>query len=92
MTINGLKKISNFKWDKFYEKVPYLIVSNPKFFKEFEKIWNKTNLETLQYFISYKLISSLTGYLPDEYGKASFDFYSKFLSGKDEPPILIEKL
>lgn len=81
MTINGLKKVSNFEWNKFYDKVPYLIVRNPKFFKKFESIWKKTKLETLQYFISYKLISSLTGYLPDKYGIASFEFYDKFLSG-----------
>ncbi len=59
-------------------------VGQPEFFKEVEAIWQDTPLKDLKDYVAWQLIDDAASYLDDEMRAASFGFYGKVMSGKEE--------
>ncbi len=63
--------------------VDSVIVGQPEYYKELESILKTTPLDTWKLLLRFRLILSLTGTLPDAYGKEAFQF-NKLLNGAKE--------
>lgn len=61
-----------------------IIVGQPSFFKAFAKLYAGADLKVLQDYLAAQLIQGATGALSDEYYAASFDFFSRQMSGVTE--------
>ena len=61
-----------------------LIVEQPSYFKAFGKIFANTPLDVLKDYLAASLISSAAGSLSDDFYDASFDFFSRQMSGVTE--------
>jgi len=86
--VSSLKLLApNFAWDEYLTttglngKVKYLIVSQPSFLREFNKLFYTTEIATWQLYFKWKIINSYAGYLSSDYDKTSFAFYGTVLSG-----------
>lgn len=82
------KQYPGFDFDRFLEvsglKTDTLNVNQPEFFKEVVDILTKTSLNDLIAYLQWQVIDGSTSYLSDEITAASFDFYGKKMSGKQE--------
>lgn len=63
---------------------PVILVGQPSFFKAFSSLYAKTDLKVLQDYVVAHLIQGATSALSDEYYTASFDFFSRQMSGVTE--------
>ena len=63
---------------------PKVIVGEPSFFAGLSKIFASTELDVLKNYVAGQLISGACGSVNDEYYDASFDFFSRQLSGITE--------
>ncbi|GAP73097.1 hypothetical protein SAMD00024442_6_67 [Candidatus Symbiothrix dinenymphae] len=54
--------------------------------EEVNKIIQKTDLQDIKYYLSWKVISGSAGALSDDFADASFDFFGKVLQGKEAQP------
>ena len=61
-----------------------LIVSQPSAIEATGQIFEDTDLETLQNYLTFHFISDRASWLPSEFDDARFDFYSRTLSGTEE--------
>ena len=61
-----------------------IIVQQPSYFEGFSKIFKSTDLEVLKDYVAAGLINSAAGNLSDDFYDASFDFYSRQMSGVTE--------
>jgi len=61
-----------------------IIVCEPSFFQAFSKYFSEADLHILQDYVASHLVSGACGALSDDFYSASFDFYSKQLSGVQE--------
>lgn len=61
-----------------------VIVGQPSFFKAFAEYFKTADLETLKNYVAGQFIQGATGSLSDEFYAASFDFFSKQMSGIQE--------
>ena len=52
--------------------------------KEVNKIINTASLQEIKYYLSWNLINGASSYLDDDFSTASFEFYGKTLSGKEQ--------
>ena len=59
-------------------------VGQPEVIHEVEKIWEETPLEVLKDYTRWRLIDTAAGCLDDEMRAASFNFYGKVMSGREE--------
>lgn len=66
------------------QEVKEVSVGQPETLHEVEAIWNETPVEVLQGYISWQLINAAASYLDDEMRAATFEFYGKVMSGKQE--------
>lgn len=76
-------------WDTFFEAVGVKEVGelDPKqldFFVGLGDVFSKLTLEEQKYYLNYNLLNAAASYLSDDFVTASFDFYGKTLSGKQE--------
>ncbi len=62
-----------------------VIVSQPSYLEDFAKLWEETDLEVLQLWAAWHILTSRASYLPDQIYQQHFDFYSRTLSGAEEP-------
>ncbi|GHT10732.1 peptidase M13 [Bacteroidia bacterium] len=53
---------------------------------EASKIIKEYPLQDIKYYLSWNVIRSASAYLSDDFSNASFEFYGKTLSGKEEQP------
>ncbi len=61
-----------------------LIVMMPSFFEGFSSYFEKTDLEVLKDYVVCQVINGASGALSDDFYAASFDFYSRQMSGITE--------
>ena len=61
-----------------------LNVSQVEPIKEVSKIINTTSLNDIKYYLSWNLINGASSFLSDDFSAASFAFYGKTLSGKEQ--------
>lgn len=61
-----------------------LVVSQPSYFAGFSKIFSDESVDVLKDYIAAQLIADACGNLSDDYYTASFDFFSRQMSGVTE--------
>lgn len=61
-----------------------VIVEQPSYFKALDKIIAKTQPSVLRHYLEAQLLSGACGSVSDEYYEASFEFFSKQMSGVQE--------
>ena len=62
-----------------------VIVEQPSFFEGFSKLFEKTDLAVLKDYLACCMVRGAANSLSDEYYNASFDFFSRQMSGITEP-------
>jgi len=65
-------------------KVDYVIVSQPSFISGFNKLLNKTPLNTWKVYFQWQVLHANAAYLSKDFALENFAFYGKVLSGIDE--------
>ena len=63
----------------------FLIVCEPSYFKAFAEYFGKTDLQVLKDYLTAHLVSGACGAVSDDFYDASFEFYSRQMSGIQEP-------
>lgn len=76
-------------WDVFFDSLGVKEVGDldPKqidFFSGLKEVVDKLTLEEQKYYLQFNLLNAAAPYLSDDFVAASFDFYGKTLSGKQE--------
>ena len=90
MSYDELKSLNmTFNWDTYLSnfgdvKIDSVVVGQPFFITEMEKIMTSTNIDTWKNYLKWKTISSASSYLSDEISAESFNFYSATLRGTKE--------
>lgn len=90
MSVDELQKLSpSINWNKYFDNIKLgnlkkLNVRTTNFFKQLSNILNKTDLNTLKYYLSWNTIIDAAPYLSKDFENASFDFYGKSLSGQQK--------
>jgi putative endopeptidase len=67
-------------------KVDSIIVGQPEYYKELERVIQSTPITTWKHFLRYRLISSFAQALPNEYGAEAFSFNQLFSGAKERKP------
>jgi putative endopeptidase len=92
MAIADLKKISsNINWSNYLPEIGVktndsVIVGQPEFFVALNNLLRTTPIEDWKNYLKYNFINDLSGYLPDSYGKAAFEFNKLFSGAKVRRP------
>jgi putative endopeptidase len=92
MAIADLKKISNnINWSDYLPEIGVktndsVIVGQPEFFIALNNVLRTTPIEDWKNYLRYNFINDLSGYLPDSYGKAAFEFNKLFSGAKVRRP------
>lgn len=81
---------AGFDWDKYWsinfiEDLDELNVAQPEALKEAVAILNDTPVEQLKDWLQWNLLDASAGVLGDEIYLQNFDFYSRTMSGQQEP-------
>lgn len=66
--------------DKMFTEVN---VGMPDFFEGMDKLWAKTNLETLRLWMTWQALNGQVSLLSNELVQANFEFYGKRLAGRE---------
>ncbi|MEO6548798.1 MAG: M13 family metallopeptidase [Ferruginibacter sp.] len=89
MAIGDLPKLSTLvNWSSYMQivgisKTDSVIVGQPEYYKEVDKVLQSTSLDTWKSLLSYRLVKKYAEMLPDRFGKEVFEF-NKLLSGAKE--------
>jgi putative endopeptidase len=67
-------------------KVDSVIVGQPEYYRELEKVVRSTPLDTWKTFLRYRLISNFSGALPNAFGEEAFNFNKLFSGAKERKP------
>ncbi len=83
------KHTPNFNWSAYFnqlgvEGVDSVIVGQPDFFTEMDRIIANTDLSTLKDYLKYNVINDAAAYLNNEIVNRNFEFYGKTLQGTEE--------
>jgi len=83
------KATPHFDWQKFFAAQGVNVdkgfsLSQPKFFKEFDKMLATTPVSTWQAYLRFHAIDSASPYLSKAFQDNKFDFYGKTLSGQPQ--------
>ncbi|MBX2840707.1 MAG: M13 family metallopeptidase [Flammeovirgaceae bacterium] len=88
MSIEGVSQLSpSMDWSKYFldmgmSTVPdTIIVMQPDFLQEFERVVNGVPVSDWQSYLTWHLLKGASPFLNDDYQSANFDFYSKELRG-----------
>jgi putative endopeptidase len=90
MRLAELSKLSpSFNWRMFFDGVRLknpgdINVGQPEFVKELGAMLNEVPLKDWKTYLRWNLINSTAGYLSADFEAQDFEFYGKFLSGKQE--------
>ena len=88
--ISNLKTMSpGIDWPKYLAEigvkhVDSVIVGQPEFYKELDKVIATADMQTLKDYMTFHLIITFAGSLSKPYADAAFDFYSKAIRGAQE--------
>lgn len=90
MAISSLKTISpNVDWTTTLQQmgvknVDSVIVGQPEYYKQLDKLITTTNIQTLKDYMVFHLVKDMGGYLSNDFVNANFDFYNKQIFGAKE--------
>lgn len=90
ISIEELQKTApNIDWKLFFSSLGLndlkdLNLSQPEPIAEVSKMMKDCSLQEIKYYLSWNVINSYASFLSDDYVNASFEFYGKTLSGKQE--------
>ena len=90
MTVKDFVKKYNFlDWDVFFNEVGIknsteLNASQVTFFEGMTKLMKKVALEDQKEYLVFKLLTSASNYLSEDFVNANFEFYGKALQGREE--------
>lgn len=62
-----------------------MIVCQPEYMEALNKLIETTPIEDLRYYLASQYLNAAAPYLDDNFYAASFDFYGRTMSGKQEP-------
>ena len=62
----------------------HVLVGQPSYLSSFNALFRQVELSAWQDYLRAKVLSSYANYLPKAFADAHFDFYSKFLYGREE--------
>lgn len=68
-----------------------VVVSQPNYFKAFDKVFNETAVAELKDFITWTVFNNAASKLSNEIDQTNFDFYGKILDGQKEQRPLEER-
>ena len=83
------QKVPSIEWESYLTTmgvtgVDTLIVMQPKFMDEFERITREVPIEVCKEYLRWDCLNNAANYLNHAVVKANFDFYSKELNGVEE--------
>jgi len=87
MAISQLPKLSpNIDWSTYLKEmgvshVDSVIIGQPEFYKELDKVISSENIQTLKDYMAYDLVRTYAPYMSKPFVDANFDFYSGILRG-----------
>lgn len=90
MTLDAfLTAFPSLQWKHYFaihgaKDVRELNVGQPEFIHEVEAVWSDTPLDVLKDYVRWQLIDAAANCLDDEMRAASFGFYGKVMSGREE--------
>lgn len=91
MTIDSLKLLSpNFNWNVFlhgmgFGRVDSVVVGQPEFVTGMNSLLKKYSLADWKNYLKFDYLIGLSSYLDDKTYMTKFNFYSKVLSGVEQP-------
>jgi putative endopeptidase len=82
--------LPDFDWSSFAElaevgEQPAVIVRQPSYLEGFNRIYREVPLEVWKEYYAYRLVNHHAASLSSKFDDLHFDFYSRTLSGVDEP-------
>ncbi|HUH74180.1 MAG TPA: M13 family metallopeptidase [Chitinophagales bacterium] len=92
-TLDEVKKAApSIDWDEYFRALHIqpkeIIVINTEILKNYQKIIKNHSLNAWKEYSKYHFVKNMSAYLPDEFEKESFNFYSTVLSGvKEQLPL-----
>lgn len=90
IAISNLKSISpTIEWPAYLQQmgvkhVDSVIVGQPEFYKQLDKVVATENIQTLKDYLSFHLVRDMSPYLSSAFVQANFDFYSKLIRGAEQ--------
>ncbi len=90
MAISNLKSISpTIEWPTYLQQmgvkhVDSVIVGQPEFYKQLDKVVATENIQTLKDYLSFHLVRDMSPYLSSAFVQAQFDFYNKLIRGAEQ--------
>ncbi len=90
MAISNLKSISpTIEWPVYLQQmgvkhVDSVIVGQPEFYKQLDKVVATENIQTLKDYLSFHLVRDMSPYLSSAFVQAQFDFYNKLIRGAEQ--------
>lgn len=90
MAISGLKSVSpHIQWPSVLQqigvkRVDSVIVGQPEFYRQLDNLIATTDIQTLRDYMTFHLLNGMAAYLSKDFVTASFDFYSRQISGAKE--------
>lgn len=90
IAISNLKSISpTIEWPVYLQQmgvkhVDSVIVGQPEFYKQLDKVVATENMQTLKDYLSFHLVRDMSPYLSSAFVQAQFDFYSKLIRGAEQ--------
>src|SRR6202012_6307031 len=66
------------------QHVDSVIVGQPEFYKQLDKVIAATDMQTLKDYMSYNLVRTFGSYLSTPFVDANFNFYSKLIRGAEQ--------
>ena len=84
-----VKKYNFLDWDIFFNEVGIrnsteLNASQVPFFEGMTKLMKKVSLEDQKEYLTFKLLTSASNYLSEDFVNANFEFFGKALQGREE--------
>jgi len=79
----------NIKWDRYFAScgvaIPeYLIVGQPEFFEEVNRLWEALPLDDIKEYFSWQVLNGAAVFLGKEFEEQYFDFYDRNFKGAKE--------
>ncbi|MDH5476675.1 MAG: M13 family metallopeptidase, partial [Cyclobacteriaceae bacterium] len=81
--------VPSINWNNYLEDmgvtgVDTIIVRQPKFMAEYQKIIDQTSLDVVKEYLRWRIVDRMASVLSNEFVQANFDFFSKELRGIDK--------
>ncbi len=92
IAISDLKKLSSsINWEKFLKdigvtKIDSVIVGQPEFFKALDQNLQSISINDLKDYLTYRLVNSYSGALPEKYVTEAFKYSQLFSGAKERKP------